>query len=82
MKLLLSMDQAEGALWKATDSLDFDLVFLTLLRLEEADANAAATPGDTPLAAKKRTQALFELVATRPEASALLEQCVPLGNPF
>ena len=62
VKLLLSMDQAEGALWKAVESLDHDLVFLALLHLEHAAAEDA-----NPMAGKKKLQELFALVARKPE---------------
>jgi hypothetical protein len=86
VKLLLSMDQSEGALWKAVESLDQDLVFLALLHLEHA-AQAAATRADddhagggsrgagaaAQLQAKKRQAELFGAVAAKPEAAALLQ---------
>jgi hypothetical protein len=71
VKLLLSMDQSEGALNRAADSLDGDLVFLVLLHL--LHSLAASTTGENPVAAKKRLHDFFALVASKPEASALLE---------
>lgn len=71
VKLLLSMNQSEGGLNKAAESLDGDLVFLVLLHL--LHSLAVATPGENPIASKKRLQDFFALVASKPEASSLLQ---------
>jgi len=79
------MDQPEGALWKAVDSLNQDLVFLVLLHLEhsvaastrgesaEPGGSRAASSGAAQLQAKKRQHELFTLVGTKPEAASLLQ---------
>jgi hypothetical protein len=71
VKLLLSMDQSEGALIKASEALEADLVFLVLLHL--LHALTAASQADNPIAAKKRLNDFFAIIASKPEAAALLE---------
>jgi len=73
VRLLLSLDQAEGALQRASSSKDPDLIFLVLLHFLQRPDNGF--PGDGVTAElRRRREETFYVVANYPDAAALLVQ--------